>query len=34
MVAITVISPLKDTPAEKAGIKAGDIILKIDEKQL
>jgi carboxyl-terminal processing protease len=27
---ITVISPLKDTPAEKAGIKAGDIILKID----
>jgi carboxyl-terminal processing protease len=27
---ITVISPLKDTPAYKAGIKAGDKILKID----
>jgi carboxyl-terminal processing protease len=27
---ITVISPLKDSPAEKAGIKSGDIILKID----
>lgn len=27
---ITVISPIKDTPAEKAGIKAGDVILKID----
>ncbi len=29
---ITVISPLKDTPAEKAGIKAGDKILKIDKQ--
>lgn len=29
---ITVISPLKDSPSEKAGVKAGDIILKIDEK--
>lgn len=29
---LTVISPLKGTPAEKAGIKAGDKILKIDEK--
>ncbi|MEY2703038.1 MAG: carboxy-terminal-processing protease, carboxyl-terminal processing protease, partial [Bacteroidota bacterium] len=29
---ITVISPLKDSPAEKAGIKAGDVILKIDDK--
>lgn len=29
---ITVISPLKDSPAEKAGIKSGDIILKIDDK--
>ncbi len=28
---ITVISPLKNTPAEKAGIKAGDKILKIDK---
>lgn len=27
---ITVIAPLKDSPAEKAGIKAGDILLKID----
>lgn len=29
---LTVISPVKDTPAYKAGIKAGDKILKIDEK--
>ncbi|MDO8523347.1 MAG: S41 family peptidase [bacterium] len=28
---ITVIAPLKDSPAEKAGIKAGDKILKIDD---
>lgn len=28
---ITVISPLKGTPAERAGIKAGDKILKIDD---
>ncbi len=28
---LTVISPLKGTPAEKAGIKAGDKILKIDD---
>ena len=28
---ITVIAPLKDTPAYKAGIKAGDKILKIDK---
>lgn len=30
--ALTVISPLDDTPAKKAGLKSGDIILKIDDK--
>jgi len=29
---LTVVSPLKDTPAERAGIKAGDVILKINDK--
>ncbi|MDZ4285852.1 MAG: S41 family peptidase [Candidatus Sungbacteria bacterium] len=29
---LTVIAPLHDNPAEKAGIKAGDKILKIDDK--
>ena len=29
---LTVISPIEDTPAYKAGLKAGDQILKIDEK--
>lgn len=29
---IIVVAPLKDTPAEKAGIKAGDFVLKIDGK--
>ena len=29
---LTVIAPLKDTPAYKAGVKAGDIILKIDNQ--
>lgn len=28
---ITVVSPLKGTPAEKAGIKSGDKVLKIDD---
>ena len=30
---LTVIAPLKGTPAERAGIKAGDLILKIDDTQ-
>ena len=30
--ALTVIAPIDDTPAKKAGIQAGDIILKIDDK--
>lgn len=29
---LTVVAPLKDTPAYKAGIKSGDKILKIDKK--
>jgi carboxyl-terminal processing protease len=29
---IKVISPIDDTPASRAGIKAGDLIVKIDEK--
>jgi len=29
---LTVIAPLKNTPAEKAGLKSGDQILKIDDK--
>jgi carboxyl-terminal processing protease len=30
--ALTVIAPIADTPADKVGMKAGDIILKIDSK--
>jgi len=29
---LTVIAPIKDSPAEKAGIRAGDKIIKIDDK--
>lgn len=29
---ITVVAPLKDSPAIRAGIKAGDVILKIDDR--
>jgi len=29
---LTVIAPLDNTPADRAGVKAGDIILKIDDK--
>src|SRR3989344_336115 len=29
---LTVVAPLKGTPGEKAGLKAGDIILKVDGK--
>ncbi len=30
--ALTIIAPIEDTPADKAGLKAGDIILKIEDK--
>ena len=30
--ALTVISPIEGTPADKAGVKSGDIILKIDDQ--
>ncbi len=31
---IKVITPIDDTPAEKAGIQAGDLIIKLDEKSI
>lgn len=30
---IVIVAPLKDTPAEKAGLKPGDFILKVDNKE-
>lgn len=30
---LTIVAPLPETPAEKAGLKAGDMILKIDSKE-
>lgn len=30
---LVVIAPLKDTPADKAGVKAGDLIIEIDKKE-
>ena len=29
---VKVISPIDDTPAQKAGVQAGDLIIKLDEK--
>ncbi|MDR0467825.1 MAG: PDZ domain-containing protein, partial [Campylobacteraceae bacterium] len=29
--AITIVAPIEDTPADRAGVKSGDIILKINE---
>ena len=31
---IKVISPIEDTPADKAGVRAGDLIIKLDETQV
>ena len=30
---LTVVSPLKDSPAERAGIQSGDVIVKMDPRQ-
>ena len=32
--AITIIAPIQDSPAERAGIKPGDIIIKVDDKDI
>ena len=31
---VRVISPIQDTPADKAGIKAGDYIVRINDTQV
>ena len=31
---VNVISPIDDTPAEKAGVKSGDLIIRLDEKNV
>jgi carboxyl-terminal processing protease len=31
---VEVIAPIEDTPADRAGVKAGDLIFKIDDKQV
>ena len=31
---VNVISPIDDTPAEKAGVKAGDLIIRLDKKNV
>ncbi len=31
---VRVISPIDDTPAQRAGVKAGDLIIKLDEKSV
>ncbi|HEY1095834.1 MAG TPA: PDZ domain-containing protein, partial [Alphaproteobacteria bacterium] len=31
---VKVVSPIDDTPAAKAGVKAGDLIIKIDEEEV
>ncbi|MFK8028307.1 MAG: S41 family peptidase [Gammaproteobacteria bacterium] len=31
---VRVISPIEDTPADKAGVEAGDVIIKLDETQV